>query len=367
MIESFPPRRKSHCMAHPLDNPDARSLILAHGRNSTCYQLLNPGIAPWFSRAGDAVAGHVRRGSVWLIAGEPVCPADRLPAVVAELEAAAAADGCRACFVLAEHPLRAILKRDPGHSCVGLGAQPAWNPADWPSLVAAERSIRSQLNRAKNKAVEVRFRPAADAPKVRPVLDAWLADRPMPPMHFLVEPDTLSGELRDRLLFVAHHRGAAVAFLLASPVPLRNGYLLEQIARTRAAPNGTAELLIDAAMNHLCGAGNTFATLGLVALAEHARRSMSRNPRWMRLMMGWGRAHGRRFYNFEGLERFRTKLHPRRWEPVYAISNERRFTFSTLHALGSAFSDGPPELLLARAAARAARQEVRWLGERAGL
>lgn len=346
-----------------MPHPDARSLILAHGRNSTCYQLLNPGIAHWFSAAGDAVAGRVRRGAVWLIAGEPVCPESRLPAVVAELEAAAAADGCRACFVLAEHPLRAMLKRDPQHSCVSLGAQPAWNPADWPALVAAERSIRSQLNRAKNKAVQVLLRPTTDAPKVRPVLDAWLADRPMPPMHFLVEPDTLSGELRDRLLFVAHHRSVPVAFLLASPVPLRNGYLLEQIARTRAAPNGTSELLIDAAMRHLRENGITFATLGLVALAEHARKSMSLNPPWMRLMTGWGRVHGRRFYNFEGLERFRTKLHPRRWEPVYAISNERPFSFATLRALGGAFSDGPPEVLLTRAAVRAAKQELAWLGE----
>ena len=349
-----------------MPSPDARSLVLLHGRNATCYQILNPGIRHWFSDGGDAVAGYVRHGRAWLVAGEPVCPADRLAAVVAELEQAAAGESCRVCFVLAEHSLRSLLKRDAGHSCVGLGAQPTWNPADWPALVKRHRSIRSQLNRAKNKGVEIVRRPAENAPEIRAVLNAWLADRPMPPMHFLVEPDTLDGELRDRRLFVATHGGGAVAFLLASPVPQRNGYLLEQIARTRDAPNGTAELLIDAAMTDLRDAGQTFASLGLVALAEHARQSMSLNPRWMRLLTGWARAHGRRFYNFEGLERFRTKLHPRRWEPVYAISNEPQFTFATLYALGAAFAEGHPATLLARAGARAVGQEARWVREWAG-
>ena len=347
-----------------MPDPDVlRALILSHGRNSTCYQLLNPGIARWLSPRGDAGAGYARCGGVWLIAGEPVCSPDRLPSAVAELERAAADAGCRTCFVLAEHPLRAVLRRDPGHACVGLGAQPTWNPADWPALVTSHRSIRSQLHRAANKGVTVARRPAADSPDLRRVLDTWLGGRPMPAMHFLVEPDVLGGELRDRLLFAATHAGETVAFLLASPVPLRNGYLLEQIARAPHAPNGTAELLIDAAMRHLDDAGHTFATLGLVALAEHARRSMSTNPRWMRVLTGWARVHGRRFYNFEGLERFRTKLRPRRWEPVYAISNERRFTVGTLRALGGAFAEGRPEALLARAAVRAAKQEARWLGE----
>ena len=36
-----------------------RRLVLEHGWNATAYQILNPGIAHWFAREGDAVIGYV--------------------------------------------------------------------------------------------------------------------------------------------------------------------------------------------------------------------------------------------------------------------------------------------------------------------
>ncbi len=47
------------------------------------------------------------------------------------------------------------------------------------------------------------------------------------------------------------------------------------------------------------------------------------------------RAHANRFYNFRGLERFRTKMQPSGWEPIYAISNERHFSPRALYAMGA--------------------------------
>ena len=101
-------------------------------------------------------------------------------------------------------------------------------------------------------------------------------------MHFLVEPDTLGGVLEDRRLYVAKRDGRVVAFLVASPVPLRNGFLIEQIARGAGCPNGTAELLIDAAMRDLAGARITYVTQGLVALSTQAGAAMADNPLWLR-------------------------------------------------------------------------------------
>jgi phosphatidylglycerol lysyltransferase len=182
-------------------------------------------------------------------------------------------------------------------------------------------------------------------------------------MHFLVEPDTLGGVLEDRRLYVAMRGGTdnIVAFLVASPVPLRNGYLIEQIVRAARCPNGTAELLIDAAMRDLASRGVTYVTQGLVALSTHARESMSKNPLWLRALMAWARLHGNRFYNFRGLEAFRTKMHPDTWETVYAIANEQHFSPQTLHAVAHAFCQGSPTRALARAIGKAIRQEARWL------
>ena len=98
-------------------------------------------------------------------------------------------------------------------------------------------------------------------------------------------------------------------------------------------------------------------TMGIVPLAKD--RFEASNPAWLRLAARWAKAHGRRFYDFDGLEWFKEKFHPEAWEPVYAISREPRFSFRTLWAIAGAFSDGPPALALARGLGRAVATELR--------
>ncbi len=57
----------------PASLQHARALILAHGWNTTAYQLLNPGITLWFSEAGDALVGYATHARVRVVAGAPVC------------------------------------------------------------------------------------------------------------------------------------------------------------------------------------------------------------------------------------------------------------------------------------------------------
>src|SRR5207248_4847244 len=158
----------------------------------------------------------------------------------------------------------------------------------------------------------------------------WLRTRRLPPMHFLVEPDVLSGFLEDRLLFVARRENHVVAFLVPSPIATRNGYLIEELVRSHRAPNGTSELLIDAAMHRFAWAGCTYTTMGLVALASGTAAG---NPFWLRALMSIARAHANRFYNFRGLEHFRAKMNPAGWEKLYAISNESHFSPEALYAM----------------------------------
>lgn len=351
----------------PRDTARARSLILAHGWNSTAYQILNPGIAHWFSPAGDCVAGYVRRHRVLLAAGAPVCPESALESSIAAFEAFARSQGCRVCYVCAESRLHSLLAPRPTHSVIALGAQPVWEPSSWNAVVLHRRSLRAQLNRARNKGVAVFSVPpeeAARSSELRQCLREWLATRRLPPLHFLVEPLTLEGVTADRIVLAAQRSGAVVAFLIASPAPARNGFLIEQIARSPLAPNGSSELLIDAAMRRIAGLGCGYATLGLVALADIHPEHFAANPWWLRRMIAAARAHANRFYNFRGLLQFRSKLAPDSWEPVFAIANEPRFRLRTFYAMGGAFSGISPALALAIGAANALRQEFAWLASR---
>jgi phosphatidylglycerol lysyltransferase len=341
----------------------ARALVLRHGWNATAYQILNPGIALWFSRRGDAVIGYVEYAGTRVVAGAPVCATDRLDEVVEEFGRAAALAKTRVCYFGAGDRLVRLLAGRSDWSAASLGAQPSWTPARWADKVAGHASLRAQLNRARNKRVVVdeweASRASAD-PRLRRCLAEWLSDRGLPPLHFLVEPETL-GRLADRRLFVATRGADVVAFLLASPVPARDGWLVEQIIRGRSAPNGTAELLLDAAMRALAAHGASYVTLGLSPLSRHSRFDASRVPAWLRLVLRLVRAHGRRFYNFEGLDRFKAKFDPDEWEEIVALADSPRFSPRTLWAIAAAFSQGSPIVLVARAMRRAMQQEIRWL------
>jgi phosphatidylglycerol lysyltransferase len=334
----------------------ARALVLRFGWNATAYQILNPGIELWFSSAGDGVVGFVRHGGVVVVGGAPVCDADRLDAVAAEFVAEAHARGKRVCYFGAGARLDDRYVNDAAWSRVLLGAQPVWDPHDWSTVIAKRKSLRAQFNRARNKGVTVSEWPAEKAenhPALRQVLSQWLETKHLPPLHFMVEPETLS-HVRDRRVFVAEHGGGeVVAFTVLSPVPARNGWLVEQIVRGVGAPNGTAELLIDAAMRSIAASGSTYATLGLSPLSKRAGVSQLRQPVWLSLVLRWVRLHGARFYNFGGLDTFKAKFSPSEWEPIYAIAEGATFPPRALYAIAGAFSGRAPVRLVLRALLRA--------------
>jgi lysylphosphatidylglycerol synthetase-like protein (DUF2156 family) len=182
-------------------------------------------------------------------------------------------------------------------------------------------------------------------------------------MRFLVEPFIL-GRLWDRRVFVAERRGVPVGFLVASPVPARGGWLIEQFVRARSAPNGTAEAMVDAAFRAAAAQGLSYLTLGLSPLSQQAGGPRASGPWWLAWLFRWLRAHGGRFYNFRGLEAFKAKFAPGAWEPIYAISNTPRFGPQALLAIAAVFGGISPFRFVAWALAKAARQEAGWLLEK---
>jgi phosphatidylglycerol lysyltransferase len=349
-------------LPHP-DYGKARDLVMRFGWNATAYQILNPGMQLWFANANDGVIGFVRHRRTRVVGGAPVCDLSRLEAIATEFVLDAAKHGELVCFFGAGERLDALAVRF-GWARVLLGAQPVWSPHDWPGAIGRRRSLRAQFNRARNKGVTVtEWAPdrAQNHEALRDCLREWLETRNLPPLHFLVEPETLSN-LRDRRVFVAE-RGArdVVGFTVLSPVPARNGWLVEQIVRGARAPNGTAELLIDFAMRTVATLGSDYATLGLSPLSARAETPSIHQPLWLRVVLKWVRMHGARFYNFGGLDTFKAKFNPDLWEPMYAIAASDRFTPRDLYAIAGAFSGGAPIRLVLRALAKAGLQEVKQL------
>ena len=343
-------------------NLRARALVMRYGWNAMSYQLLNPGMEHWFAAQDDAVIGFVRRHRVRIVAGAPVCPHDRLAAVVAEFEQTATEQKETVCYFGAAARLTETVRHLPQHDSVVIGAQPVWNPERWLAILAKNGSLRAQVNRARNKGVAVTEWSAERAlhnPELQRCLNEWMAQHSFPPLHFMTEVVTLD-RLMDRRLFVAEQAERPIGFLIATPVPDRNGWLIEQIVRSNNAANGMAELLVDGMMRVFAAEGADYVTFGLAPLSKRAATSDEPPRGWLRLALGWVRAHGNRFYNFEGLDAFKAKFRPDSWEPIYAISNETHFSPRALYAIAAAFSDGPPPLVLSRALISAIKQELVW-------
>lgn len=315
--------------------------------------------------------GYVEYAGTRIVGGAPVCAYEVLAEVVREFEEDARSHKLRVCYFASEAHLESIIASEAGYSTILLGAQPVWGPGELAGTMEQKRSLRTQLHRAWNKSVMVERWSAADAtnnPHLHAVLTEWLATRGLPSLHFLVEPETLSN-LADRRIFVAKQGENVLGFLNVSPVPLRNGWLVEQFVRGHQAPNGTVELMLHAAAEQLAEDGFEYLTLGLSPLITppylppHAggRKGGEVPPALIRFLLRWARAHGKRFYDFEGLEFFKSKFEPEGWEPIYAISNESRFSLRSLFAIGCAFTNGKPIRTVLGGVGMALRQELRRL------
>lgn len=302
---------------------DARTLALlrAHGRTATAFQVLAPGIRHWFADVDGAQAGAQNYdrgmigfadvGSAWVSAGEPVASRAHTIPVAEEFVEFAHARGKRVAFFATE----GALASSPRFRRVLIGEQPVWNPAEWEATLRSSRSLREQVRRARAKGVVIRRVTAADGSSddaMQNLMTRWLATRSMPSMHFLVELEPFV-QREHRQLYVAEREGKIVAFLSLAPVSARNGWLFEHLLRDPAAPNGTAELLVDFAMRALGVQGVTWATLGLAPLAGDVSG-------WLRA----ARTLARPFFNFAGLAAFKRKLRPTEWESIYLVFPRER-------------------------------------------
>ncbi len=269
------------------------------------------------------------------MAGAPVCPHENLAGV---LDLFARAERSGVLYFGAGDRVTEIMRNAYPKSVVSLGAQPVWTPKAWDDRVLKRKSLRYQFNRARNKGVVVRewsTEEAESSADLRLVLKEWLNTRGHPPLHFLVEPETLDF-LADRRTFVAELSGKPIAFLNLCPVPLRKGWLTEQFPRMKDSPNGTIELLMHEAAHAVARDGSEYLTMGLVPFSVHG--AINLNPNWLRRVMELTRVFGKPLYSFTGLNEFKSKFNPEEWEPVYAASAGRNFRPTDLLAVAQAFT-----------------------------
>lgn len=293
--------------AVPTSRERALDLLRRWGWNATGFQALERGFEYFFD-GDDACVAYIDTGGAWVVAGAPIAPFERFSAVVEAFETAARRAGRRSCFFAVE----TRFLEATGLSSMLVGEQPTWNPQEWTATIAGRRSVREQLRRARSKGVRIRSVDASEmmdsSSAIRRSIEAlvsrWLGNRSMPSMRFLVDIQ-LFAFAEERRYFVAERGNDVVGFLGIVPVFARAGWLFEDLIRDPRAPNGTAELLVDAAMCAVAQDGSTYATLGLAPLSGPIAPWLGHLRRWTSAL-----------YDFEGVRAFKSKLSPHAWDPV---------------------------------------------------
>lgn len=317
----------------------AREIVLRHGWNTTCYQILNPGMKHWFSASADAVIGYVECAGHRLVAGAPICAAGELSSVMTEWHTS----HDRICYVGAESRLNRVAMSE-GYGVAAIGSQPLWRPSRFLEAFDHHRSLKEQRRRARAKGVTVReWNPEmlARDEGVIECLRAWLASKPIPNMRFLVEPNVFTF-WGDRRLFVAERDGQVCGFVVLCPIPSRKGWLTEDFIRHPNAPNGTVELALYEAISSI--RDFELVTMGMCPLSRLAP-PISPPPAWLAAVSAVGRKIGRVFYNFQGLEDFKGKFQPDEWEAVTLVRAGEAFRPSDLVAVIKAFTGYHPALM----------------------
>ena len=327
------------------------SALKAWGTHPTSFQILESGYRYWFDPevpAPGAVVAYHQCGAYRVAAGEPIAPKEAVGEVAARFIADGLSEGLETLFFSADEGFLEALRTmqsPPAVDAVMIGEQPEWNPAHYTTEGPERSSLRAQLHRATNKGVRVRTVTAEEidhAPgpvraEIEGVLRQWIDSRRMSTMAFLVDLQPFH-QASERRYYIADHDGRAVGFLAAIPVYGRSGWFFEDVLRTPSAPNGTVELLIDAAMRDAQERGEPFVTLGLAPLAgidtsEGPHRLMRRSLRWCHDHLG-------SLYSFQGVREFKARFHPDLWRRQYLISSPRPLGVGAFHAVLRAFAGG---------------------------
>lgn len=308
------------------------TLLQRHAHQPTSFQILEPGYSYWFDDTGDACIAYIEVHGARITAGEPVAADAAMPRVVEAFMADAERLGKRVRFfhVSEEFVTRTRL------AATHVGEQPEWDPTGWSGTLKGSRSLREQLRRARSKGVTTRTLSAAqvadeqgpERKRLEALIARWLATRGMHELKFMVLVHPFSFP-EERRYVIAEREGQLVGFAAAVPVYAKQGWFLEDLLRDPHAPNGTAEVLVDAMMRGFADEGVRYATLGLSPLTGDV------SP-----LLAFTRDTTARLYNFGGVRAFKEKLKPQAWQPVYLAYPMRELGTLAMRDVLAAFAPG---------------------------
>ena len=344
-------------LARPFSAQDPTTELLrlqsAYGYNAHALVSITPGARTWTMPGIDGAIIYGEFGRVWLAAGDPLGRPEDLKALAQGFMDAATKAGRIAAFVPATERF-ARVGVEAGLSAIKIGAAPYFDLQRWQPRGNCAKKLRAGVNRAQRAGIRVEIVASFAADLRKETADLclkWLSTRrAKTTFGWLLALDPFINADRKKVFAARDADGRLVGLLAASPIPTRDGWYLEDVLRAPDAPQGTADLLVFAALQQLKAEGAAMATLGTAPLATEADDELSTHDHpVIERALSLASKRLSAFYNFEGVRRFKSKFVASSWENEYALVQHGVLVPSRVaHALLRAIVPGGLKQLLAR-------------------
>jgi len=315
--------RHAHKLILPDPAVDLLRLYKVHGYNAHALIGIARRIRLWTSLETNGAVAYNEFGKVWLVSGDPLASAEDLAPVANSFLRKASAEGRVVGFMPATEQF-AKQSGKLGLRAIKIGAAPYFDLTTWAPRGDRAKKARAGVNQARRAGVQVTEVVEIDDKLVREaacLCKSWLTTRRSAiRFEWLFTVDLFQHKEQKRYFTARDVTGRLVGFLAASSIPARNGWYLEDVLRSKNAPNGTTDLLVVEVLDALKRSGASLATLGTTLMATdggidrdvHISRVLSR--------VAWSVARCFSiFYNFNGVRRFKAKFAPSWWESEYAL------------------------------------------------
>lgn len=314
----------------PDDSENALRLQKIHGYNEHSLVGITGEKSFWLDQKKQSAISYNERGKIWIVAGEPLAVEKDLLRVMQEfLDYARTKKKIVAFLPITERFARLIDSTD--FNIVKIGASPYFDLQNWNPRGNKAKHLRVALNHSKRAGISVsevseiteEFR--CETSKLS---QDWLNSRRARIKFGWLFALGIFDKSDCKKFFAARNQsGKLVGILAASPIPARDGWYLEDVLRANDAPQGTADLLIFETLKILASQGAKLATLGTVPLSDKGLDYLqSDNNRFVKNSLKFSRKNFNSIYNFEGLQRFKSKFVPTWWESEYAVCHHKWFS-----------------------------------------
>lgn len=316
------------------------------GRNSSHFVWLLAELR-YFEATNGVVFAFTEVGDVTLLALEPLFPEGTDPGAVFDAgwaEFVQAANPKITAFVGVYDSFLPILKRH-GFQSLRVGQEPWVDLADCIPRGNAAKGVRSARNQALHAGITVEewtTESLSASPQKRDeiqrLLREWKGHRALDFGGFLNTTDALAHP-ESRRYFVASSSGGRIeGYLIATAIPGIQSYFLEDLVLSRGARRGSGELLTLEAMVALRDSGAKLASLGVVSVTSMDGQASDGLPTLVKFVTVTLPKIMRRLYNFDGLQTFRKRFKPSKWETIHlAVKTHERAGCGDERAWGKTF------------------------------